>query len=177
MWNQNHSIIHTLFTFKKIALMFWCWPSLQVGKQQKLSQLYFGISPKYFCFHHSCCRTLGIHGASPPFSRHYGLDSVSQGQGGEVEKLCHHSFFRLCLFALRQILSAVTYPRLPFHLLFDLMCRNEGKWLKTTTTHLMGAPIKPLSLSQCSPDPAQGEDTRPPDRLPGCRFIYLVPNY
>lgn len=31
------------------------------------------------------------------------------------------------LFALRQISSTVTFPRLPFHLLFDLMHHNERK--------------------------------------------------
>jgi len=78
------------------------------------------------------------------------------------------------LFALRQISSSVTYSRLPFHLLFDLMHHNEGKRPRaalpqlraSTKTHWNHAPVKPPSLHEYGCDAAQGEDTRPPDRLP-----------
>lgn len=78
------------------------------------------------------------------------------------------------LFALQRISSAVTYPRLPFHLLFDLMRHNEGKRPKaallqlraSTKTYLSRAPVKPPSCR--SPAVMQPRE-KTPDLQAGCR--------
>lgn len=58
-------------------------------------------------------------------------------------------FFHLALlFAFRQFSSAVTYPRLPFPLPFDLMQCNEGKQLKATLLQLRASIRMHLSLAK-----------------------------
>lgn len=129
-----------------------------------------------FCFHHSHCRTLGIHSAPPllflflSLVSRFSFSGAWRRGGVAVPPFLHLTL----LFALRQISSVVTYPRLPFHLLFDLMHHNEGKRPKatllqlraSTKMHLNRAPVKPPSLQEYGRNAAQGEDTRPPARLP-----------
>lgn len=131
----------------------------------------WGVSEYIFCFLHSHCKTLGIHSASPAFSfSRFSFSEAGRRGGVAVPPFLHLTL----LFALRQISSAVTYPRLPFHLLFDLMRHNEGERPKavllqlraSTKTHVSRAPEKPPSLQEYGRNAAQGEDTRPPDRLP-----------